>query len=360
MKGGFSFCGLDIYNLGLEYVPDNKDTYVFKSASSSIDEEVFNGHDGGYFYGSSLKPKEFSLKCYYEDKDVRHGLMSNIYNFFKPGKTGKLVFQKRPWCWYVATVTNVDTDSMLNYRNGFITIKLKAYYPYSRSDSNYFEEWDAERYELLRNTAFLTDESMVPQTKFEDVFDNKTDFILLNGGNAKANVCVEIAGDVGEGVIIKNNTNGSEMKIVALNNLSLSGGSLFIDSFTGKVFIKNDNETKDAFLYHEYGFIDLDPGFPINRDVTIEAESGSNIVSYVDNFIFDVTDKYIYIADKWYKIKEFNDDTLTLVENVNTSFSGNTCIVSMNELSIYPVSEKDEGDNMSITKINFIYNPTFD
>ena len=30
MAGGFTFCGVDCEKLGLEYTPENKETYVYK------------------------------------------------------------------------------------------------------------------------------------------------------------------------------------------------------------------------------------------------------------------------------------------------------------------------------------------
>ena len=35
MNGGFRFCGTDISVLGLEYVPDMKDTYVYAGTQTA-------------------------------------------------------------------------------------------------------------------------------------------------------------------------------------------------------------------------------------------------------------------------------------------------------------------------------------
>ena len=105
MIGGFSFCGIDIADIGLEYAPDNDETYIYAPAESNIHEETFEGHDGGYSYGASREPKVFTLRCFYEDKHVAKGLMAKIFDLFRVGRKGLLIFKRRPWCYYYATVT---------------------------------------------------------------------------------------------------------------------------------------------------------------------------------------------------------------------------------------------------------------
>ena len=66
MNGGFRFCGTDISVLGLEYVPDMKDTYVYAGTQTQVSQEVFEGHDGGYYYGMTKQPKEFPKQGNYQ------------------------------------------------------------------------------------------------------------------------------------------------------------------------------------------------------------------------------------------------------------------------------------------------------
>ena len=88
MTGGFSFCGTDIATIGLEYAPELENTYVYKPAKARIHEETFDGHNGGYYYGSSLEPKEFVLRCYFEEKEIDRGLMARVENLFREGRSG--------------------------------------------------------------------------------------------------------------------------------------------------------------------------------------------------------------------------------------------------------------------------------
>lgn len=59
MAGGFSFCGVDIAKYGLYYAPEDENTYVYGSGEYATHDETFDGHDGGYWYGTTLQPKEF-------------------------------------------------------------------------------------------------------------------------------------------------------------------------------------------------------------------------------------------------------------------------------------------------------------
>ena len=107
MQGGFSFCGVDIAKFGLEYVPPLDQTYVFGGAPYEVHQETFDAHHGGYFYGTTVQPKDFTLKCLYQDLHIAHGSLTAIENFFRRGKTGRLVFAQRDWLWYTATVVGI-------------------------------------------------------------------------------------------------------------------------------------------------------------------------------------------------------------------------------------------------------------
>lgn len=351
MKGGFSFCGIDIYDLGLEYVPDKKDTYVFKSASSTIDEESFNGHDGGYFYGHTLKPKDFTLRCYYENEDIRNGIMSKINKYFAVGKTGKLIFNKRQWCWYTATVTKLDIDSIFNFKNGLITIEMKAYYPFAKSDNNVIKDIDLNWVDVINNSGLLFNKEDIPVTEINPQENNEV--ILLNGGTAKANVTIELSGDVGEGVIIKNKTTDQEMKIIGFSGSD--NETLTIDSYSGKCFVKKeDGSTRPGFLYHDYGFIDLAPAFPVYRSVEFEKTSDSSLkVSNYPSEEFYVG-KYIRLND-WYKIVSQDKNEIFIDGTVDENKNGLATIALMNEIEISSVGSGD----VSCDKIKFVYNPTF-
>ena len=48
MLGGFTFCGVDIADIGLDYAPELADTFVYAPSRVRVHEETIDTHDGGY------------------------------------------------------------------------------------------------------------------------------------------------------------------------------------------------------------------------------------------------------------------------------------------------------------------------
>ena len=355
MKGGFSFCGVDIATLGIEYAPELEDTYVYKPAEAEIHEETFDGHHGGYIYGATFKPKEFNLRVFFE-KDIDRGLMARVYNLFKIGKSGRLVFQRRPWCWYNATVISIDDSNLMTYRSGTLKITMKAAYPFGRSDMEtardlVVERTDNDYFKIIENTAFVEKAEMVPPTEYENV-TSAIDVPLVNPGTVPAPVCICISGDVGEGVEITNQTTGQTCSIVGLTkeNTTDVNKTLYIDSLNGKVVLSNGTTSELAFLYHDKGFIELEPSFPAIRHLFVK--HGGYTVSTAMQINDTVENKYIFIDGKWIKIiKQIDENHFTLESSVSEGTT-NTMIMPINILHIEPISDMD------IT-LKFIYKPTF-
>ena len=196
--GGFSFCGVDIKDIGLEYVPENQNTYVYRPAKYNVQEETFDSHDGGYFYGTTLRPKEFTLRCIFQDTHINSGLLTRVFDLFKRGRTGKLIFSRRPWLWYDATVTAIDDSSLQNFLNGIIKITMKAYYPFGKTDQTYIYEDDPNEDDLLVNSAMLKDASWQLDKDFAEnapITGQLPEPIrLYNPGTERAPLTIEIAG----------------------------------------------------------------------------------------------------------------------------------------------------------------------
>lgn len=365
VKGGFSFCGVDIGTIGLQYAPELKNTYIYKDTNYSVSEQKFEGHDGGYFYGMTAVPKDFVLRCYYEDDHVLNGIISKINYYFKKGKTGKLIFAKRPWCWYNATVIDVNIDNMLNYRNGLVTIQMRAYYPFARTNitsiTSYDPPFKVKKDMFLNSGIFMTDaENPTTEMVSSTPITNTLNCILYNAGTERAKVAIEIAGNVGSGVTITNKTTGQTCKFVAItDNVTTSQNKYIVaDGLNGKTILTNaaNNNPQLAFLYHDEGFIDLEPAFPIIRNLDITCASNSNIVT-MDRFLTeDVVGKYIYINATWIPVvaqSYTGTPTLTLQSAAGITGTYKTNIVKMNDIEIKAAS------TMSLTRLNFKYLPTF-
>lgn len=381
MTGGFSFCGTDIATIGLEYAPELEDTYVYKPAKARIHEETFDGHNGGYYYGSSLEPKEFVLRCYFEEKEIDRGLMARVENLFREGRSGRLVFQRRPWCYYYATVTEYDPSEISNYMNGVIKVKMKAYYPYARSDIMAALRTSKDFYRMMANTAFFPDEKMIPPITFCESREmtDATELLLANPGTVRAHVGIEIAGDVGEGVTITNETTGQQCRFVAMNSANFDGVNSFVylDGISGKCTTVNNGTSKVNFLYHDLGFIELEPAFPARRDLQVTVHNGT---VYSTNKLYDrnagetaeecekeLKGQYLWLGGKWREItgigqehahgdwtaSKQSEHIIQLKDMVSRNFSENTMISKMNKITVVPDS------TMNLTRLKFIYKPTF-
>ena len=354
MAGGFTFCGTDISRLGLYYVPELEDTFVYRPADAESHIETYEGHNGGYFYGSWYKPKEFTLRCYFEDNKIDKGVLGQVYALFKVGKAGRLVFDRRPWCYYDAVVTDPMDVDLTNYENGVITAHLKAMYPFARSDI--MTNTRAEKYHdvLMTNSAVFDKEGMDTQSEFTNL-TVQTSFVIANPGPETAAAGIAIAGNVGDGVVITNATTGQSCKLVAISKAVTTNKNKYVlvDSISGKTVLTDGVSAQLAFLYHEYGFLSLASSYPAVRDVYINYYNGYNI-DVVNILTQDVIGQYIFVHDKWYKIVAQPDKhTLTVSEHISATGSERSTIMPMNEITITPVS------TMDISSLKFIFKPTY-
>lgn len=357
MRGGFSFCGVDIADLGLEYAPALGNTYVFGAGEVSVQQEEFEGQDGGYFYGTTVKPKDFVLRCFFQDEHIAHGIISRIDGFFRRGRTGRLVFDKRDWLWYTATVINVDVKDLKNYKNGFITITLRAYYPFARHDYLGISTANAYSDYLQKNSGLLKN-SVMPGTAADAPLNENINMLLYNGGTEPASVAIAIAGNAGEAVTtIRNKTTKQTCGFVAFTKADTTdaGKYILLDGINGKTLITDGTESEYGFMYHDHGFIELAPSFPIERNVSVLYNQDENTVNIPMSVArYGLMGKYIYLENGWRKITGINDAGDAIVDYL---FSGKgnavTNIVTMNEISI----ELSAG--AELTKLEFIYKPTF-
>lgn len=366
MDGGFSFCGHDISECGLEYAPEMENTYVYAPAEASIHETTYEGHNGGYEFGYSLQPKEFILRCFFEEKQIDRGIMTRIYNLFKPGRSGKLVFKRRPWCYYYATVTSNPKPEFTNYLNGTVTITMKAYYPYARYDSFdnaekhlFYNAWeDLYHDNIMQNTGLFEKEEMVPDLTLTNLTESSPilnkPILLPNPGTERAKVGIAIAGDAVDGITIANRTTQQECKFVLITKALTTnvGKEVYCDGLNGKTVLRGNGESNISFMFHDSGFIELEPSYPAIRNVYASYKKNNNQIEILNNIEQNVVGKYIFIINKWHKINVQSGNTLTVDETISANGEEKTIISSMNEIYI-------SAPTMSIDRISFTYRPTF-
>ena len=280
MKNGFIFDGVDIENLGLEYAPELSQTYVYGGAQIKNHEENFDGSDGAYYYGNTVQPKDFKLRCIFEGKHLNSGVMLNIEGVFRRGHTGKLIFKNRPWCYYVATVIAPVTFSDLkSYQSGIQTISLRAYYPFARCDQLYYRLDDPNRESIKNNTGILLYSDPVERcTRTIFTMSNATnpirELIIYNGGTEYADLTIKVSGSISSGIEIINRTTNESCKVIGQTkkNTTNVGEKWVLDSLNGKAVFENTNtgEVTDAYIHHDEGFIRLAPGTPSFKNVLVK------------------------------------------------------------------------------------------
>ncbi len=304
MASSFTFQGVSSEAFGLRYAPETRDTYVWTPTSAAVHEQKFDGHSGGYFYGATHQPKDFTLKCYFEENHLKDGLLTHVANFYRVGAQGRLTFSRRPWIYYNVVVVSYDDSGITNIENGIVIIKMRAYYPYGRTDLTKMVGDDyPQKYAVWQNTGFTTNMSTLGNTG-STLSGNG---YLFNAGTAYADVAVTVH-SLGSGnqAVITNVTTGQSCKV--------TDTGITCDSMNGSVYYTNNHNS--AALYHDLGFIQLAPGIkyrnPTVMSYEIEARTGNKAFIY-GWFPEGITNDYLRInGGEAYRIDARTDSGVTI------------------------------------------------
>lgn len=352
-RNGFSFCGTHIEQLGLHYVPDSSATYVHNFGEVSLQQQTFDGHHGGYFYGTTVKPKTFELRCYFENSRIDGGIFDDMLSKFAIGKSGKLIFDNRPWLWYAATVTSVDTSNLINAWNGFVTISFKCYYPFGRCPYKYLSA-DTPFQDAVLNRTMLNQE-LTPPTEIitqDTNIDSEYTFLLYNPGTCITSTIMKLSGNAGKGITIYNKTTGQSCKFVSFS--TSNDDYIVCDSMNGKVLQKKNGQIKINQVYHSRGYIDLAPASTVMRDVYVSGQANTNMLITFVNVPDDCIGKYINIQGEWIKITDVVGQHFIMLEkNLSQEFQDTVIIAQMNQLVI------TLEDGAQLTHLSFDYYPAF-
>ena len=178
---------------------------------------------------------------------------------------------------------------------------------------------------------------------------NSTNFLLYNPGTERAHTVIRIAGNVGDGMLIRNLTTGQRCKVVNLTEESLlPGAHLELDSRMGQTRIVLGDSRELAFAMHDEGYIELAPCTPFERSIAISHTENSNIVTSEGLFLPHMTGQFLYL-DGWKKIRQItNAHSAILSEKAASSGTTVAPIVTMNEIEI-------SGENLALTMFEVDY-----
>lgn len=180
---------------------------------------------------------------------------------------------------------------------------------------------------------------------------SSTSFLLYNPGTERAHTVIRIAGNVGDGMLIRNLTTGQRCKIINLTNESLlPGAHLELDSRMGQTRIVLGDSRELAFAMHDEGYIELAPCTPFERSIAISHREDSNVITSEGLFLPHMAGQFLYL-DGWKKIRQITDAHSAILSEKAAS-SGTTVapIVTMNEIEI-------SGENRTLTMLEADYTP---
>ena len=180
---------------------------------------------------------------------------------------------------------------------------------------------------------------------------SSTSFLLYNPGTERAHTVFRIAGNVGDGMLIRNLTTGQRCKIVNLTDESLlPSAHLELDSRMGQTRIVLGDSRELAFVMHDEGYIELAPCTPFERSIAISYAEDSNIVTSEGLFLPHMEGQFLYL-DGWKKIRQITDaHSAILSDKAASNGTIFVPIVTMNEIEI-------SGENLALTMLEVDYTP---
>ena len=308
---------------------------------------------------------------------------------FRRGRTGKLIFKNRPWCYYIATVTkNVNFADLKSYLNGIVTINMTAYYPFARCDQMFINgNADPNANMLLESTGMFMDAGdnsswgivdKASNLTWQNVTDGYQGY-LYNPGTERADLAISVSGYVSSGMIIHNDTTGQSMKITKINrdNTTNAGQELVVDSLNGKSLMVNTSTgavVSNGYIYHDYGFIQLAPCTPIYRDVAITPERENVDNHLVFTGTYDLNSNQKYVLDQklndgnhmmlWKRSSTYVKELITGVSSDGTSFTPDTSYTtnlasSAHIVGVNCIRVEFIGGNSPSVNLKFAFKPTF-
>lgn len=205
---GFTFNGHHSSEYGLVVVSDG-DRY-HQTLSSNFSDTIVSvpGKNGGYYFGTQLQMKDFTIRCAYDE--MTSNMMHRIQNWLYPNQVGWLIFDETPYKKYKVKISNVPEFSFVpfdDFKNiGRYTIQKEILKGELQIQFFSFDEYgyENESYELPEITSSQTikqldiDSGLIPKNYSHDgiclphqylpIISNETNFnfYIYNAGNGIA------------------------------------------------------------------------------------------------------------------------------------------------------------------------------
>lgn len=266
----FMYNGVNSESFHVEYVPDASDLWFAGTDWTVYDTDVA-WHPGGYYYGNNPKPREFKLKCFFEEITLKE--REDIRKWLHRDTCGQLKLMDYPFVYWNVRPTKLITGEIYldsGRYSGLFDLTMTAYEPFgylTRKSNEPTDDDNANDYCDL----IATSEMPAAPTKAGRTFN------IYNPGREACGLRIMVSGTVSNPLEFLNTTNKTRC---ILTSLPASNLTLDIDSDTGMVRTYASGQEANAewgFGYHDRGFIRLEPG--MNKIDIMEQNSQGNWVT---------------------------------------------------------------------------------
>lgn len=313
---GFSFNGIHCSTYGLYYIPSADDKWFADPEYEVYDADI-SWKDGGYYFGSKLKNRTFTIKCYFEEIDL--ATRQRIKQWVKRGTRGRLVFDDIPFAYWNVVPGKIPVGNWYydtgDTHSGTVTITFTAYEPFGylmRKSNGASDGGDgSEAYCNFINSSEMPDAPTTSSTAFD----------IYNPGTEDCGLTIDIYGSTSNPFRFYNDANGTYCIINSLP--TTSGNHLIINGDTGNVAEYHPPFTGHTtnFVYHDKGFVTLLPNYKmIGIEFTYEN-------SFLLSHIITLPSSVEVTSDMKYSIITIDgvSDTTLTVAAVNKNSNSLTC-----------------------------------
>lgn len=249
---GFTYNGRHSSEFGLYYKQTAEDKW-FKDPEYDVYDANIDWRHGGYYYGSRVKVRTFTIECFFEEIDVQ--TRQRIKQWLKYNTSGRLIFDDKPFIYWKVFPAKVPVGNWYldNYEthSGTVTITFNAYEPFGYLVRNSNPTWMNDGSTDYCNLINTSEMPSAPTT-------SSTSFDVYNPGTEECGLSIEIGGSTSNPIRFYNNRNmtSCEIKSLPSNNVSLH-----IDGETGFVAVLSAGSTtyENGFQYHNKGYVKLTP-----------------------------------------------------------------------------------------------------
>lgn len=340
---GFSYNGKHCEEMHVHFIPKETQRGDLMSDYETIDDDRA-WFDGGDYYKSRVKPREFSLPCFYED--ITRKELEDIVKWLDRRTVGYLIFDDRPYARYYVRPTKqvafknygIDYGSRRVY-SGTFTITLKAFWPFAELINT---TSDAAPVEAFNEVDLLSSDEM-PGVDAKSV----SSLLVYNPGTELGQSYIEFMGTAStNGLVITNTTNGDKCTLKS----PADGDQLNVDSKKGRVENVSGSTVTLDYSKHNDGYIHFEPNRILVNSISVGQTSGSKVITSSYAFKPEYVGTYIWMDNTWKLIDTYTSpSSMKVSTNASETKTVRTKIVTMNKLTIT--------GRTSATKLNIYCRP---